>query len=248
MHIQATKSYKNTLAIILEHLKSIKITILFLTLWSCSNDEFVAKFEKTLGKENSQTLTELVADFETDFLKRQYPNQDKVKAYEMFLTELRDGNTTDWKKISKESRSKFDNSSLKDEIYRYPDSVWIEKDTAKMIIKSSEPVVKNRFKYLNEDGSVEYLEGESSIPPMKHLDINWLLEREKNTPEFNSVGKYIQALYQIKDRDTFFKNFYKRKNSYGFIRPESLARVILHDSVDLNEYLVKRIIVLEIVY
>ena len=201
----------------------------------------------TLGAENSKILTELVADFETDFLKRQYPKLKTENAYEKFLTELRDNKTADWKKISENSRTKFANSELKDEIYRYPDSVWIEKDTSKMTIKL-QAVVKSRFKYINDDGSIEYLENESYQPPIKDLDINWVLEREKNSPRFNSTGKYLQALYQIKDRDTFFKNFYEQKEAIGHINPETLANVMLQENVDLNDYLIKRIIVLELAY
>lgn len=228
-------------------MKSIKIIILFLTFCSCSKDKYVNDFETTLGTENSKTLSELVADFETDFLKRQYPNLKTESAYKKFLTELRDDKTADWKKISENSRTLFANSGLKDEIYRYPDSVWIEKDTSKMTIKS-QAVVKSRFKYMNDDGSIEYLENESYHPSIKDLDINWVLEREKKSPRFNSTGKYLQALYQIKDRDTFFKNFYERKEVMGHIRPETLANVMLQENVDLKDYLVKRIIVLEIAY
>ena len=220
---------------------------MFLIFCSCSRDNYVTDFETTLGEENSQTLTELVVDFETDFLKRQYPNLNTKNAYEKFLTQVRDEETEHWEKISKNSREKFENSSLKDEIYHYPDSVWIERDTSKMTIKSK-AVVKSRFKYINDDGSVEYLESESYEPPMEHLDMNWVLEQRKKLPEFKSTGKYIQALYQIKNRDTFFRNFYERKNAIGFIRPETLSNVMLLDSVDLNDYLVRRIIVLEIAY
>lgn len=227
-------------------------TIIFLALiTSCGeieSDQNILEFDKTLGEQNVATLDYLVSDFENDFLKRQFPNLKTENAYKEFLTGLRDKKTDEWKKISTKSRLKFEKSALKDEIYRYPDSVWIERDTAKMRIKSPEPIVISRFKYKNEDGSVEYLESQSSVPPMKNLDVNWLLEQKKDTPEFNTVGKYIQALYQIKDRDSFFNNFYKIKRDFGFIANDNLARVMLNDSVDFNDCLIKRIIVLETAY
>ena len=166
----------------MKYLKSLTVVILFISFWGCSHDKFVTKFENTLGRENSQTLTELISDFESDFLKRQYPNLNTKSAYGKFLTDLRD-EKTDWKKISEESRAKFDNSSLKNEIYRYPDSVWIERDTAKMRIKSPMPVVKRRFKSLNKDGSVEYAISEGSYPGMNPLDIDKFLEQLKTEPK-----------------------------------------------------------------
>ena len=236
------------LANILNKLKSLILTVLLLAVWSCSNDKFVAEFESTLGNENSQFLTELVFDFENDFLKRQYPNLEIESAYKKLMLELRDGQIDDWKKISTKSRNKFEKSLLKSEIYQYPDSVWVEKDTAEMTIKSKQPVIKSRFKYVSIDGTIEYLEAESSIPPMEYADIAWLLKRQKESPEFNTSGKYFQALYKVKDRDEFFKKFYERKNSMGFIGAETLASVMLYENVDFNDYLIKRIIMLEIVY
>lgn len=228
-------------------MKFVKIIIILLTFCSCSKDKYITEFEIALGSENSYILTELVNDFETDFLKSQYPKLKTKDAYKKFLSELLDDKTVGWKKISESTREKFANSSLKDEVYLYPDSVWIEKDTSKMTIKSK-AVVKSRFKYINNDGSIDYLENETPEPPMKNFDINWVLEKERNSPRFNSTGKYLKALYQIKDRDTFFKNFYQRKEAVGLIRPEALAKVMLHENIDLTDYLVKRIIVLEMAY
>ena len=85
-------------------MKFIFLNIILLLTFSCSNEKDIAEFEKVLGKENSETLTYLVNDFESDFLKRQYPNLDTKNAYKQFLTELSKGETEYWKKISKSSR------------------------------------------------------------------------------------------------------------------------------------------------
>ncbi|GHC65789.1 hypothetical protein [Ulvibacter litoralis] len=235
-------------------MKSIKIVILFLIFWSCSKDKYVTDFDETLGPENSQTLTELVTDFETDFLKRQYPKLKTENAYEQFLTELRDGKTEDWKKISEKARKIFKSSDLKNEIYRYPDSVWIvenssldKKEDSLELLYSPVPYIKSRYKYDNPDGTFEYLYSRNYPNILSNMDTDSIIKSEMKTPEFNTIGKYIQAIYQIKERDTFFNNFYRQKQN-GFIRPETLAKVILYQKVDLNDYLVKRIIVLEIAY
>lgn len=94
-------------------MKFINLIIILLLTLSCSNDKEIAEFEKVLGKENSETLTYLVNDFESDFLKRQYPNLDTKKAYKQFLTELSKGQTEYWKKISESSREYLEKSNLR---------------------------------------------------------------------------------------------------------------------------------------
>ena len=39
------------------------------------------EFEKTLGKENVETLNSLIRDFETKTLKNEYPNLNTENAY-----------------------------------------------------------------------------------------------------------------------------------------------------------------------
>lgn len=236
-------------------MKSIKIIILFLTFCSCSKDKYVTDFETTLGAENSQTLTELVEDFETDFLKRQYPKLKTENAYEKFLIELRDGKTSDWQKISKKGRENFKSSNLKYELYRYPDSVWIvknssfdKKEDSLELLFNQTPYIKSRYKYQNADETIEYLYSRSYPNILPEMDFDSIVEMEMKTPEFNGIGKYIQALYQIKERDTFFKNFVDYKNAVGMTKPNIIAKVMLEEKVDLNDYLVKRIIVLETAY
>ncbi|WP_417371877.1 hypothetical protein [Gelidibacter japonicus] len=56
------------------------LLILILT-FGCSNQKDIKEFEAVLGKENSETLTYLVNDFESDVLKRQYPNISTKEAY-----------------------------------------------------------------------------------------------------------------------------------------------------------------------
>ncbi len=71
-------------------MKYIKLFFILILIVSCSNKKRITEFENILGKENSETLTYLVSDFENDFLKRNYPNLDIEKAYrkkaERYLT------------------------------------------------------------------------------------------------------------------------------------------------------------------
>jgi hypothetical protein len=52
-------------------MRHINIIIILLLTFSCSNQKEITEFEKVLEKENSETLTYLGNDFESDFLKKQ---------------------------------------------------------------------------------------------------------------------------------------------------------------------------------
>jgi hypothetical protein len=240
-------------------MKILKLFIFLILIISCSDKKSENKmfeFDKVLGNENVAILDLLVSDFENDFLKRQYPNLHTENAYRQFLTDLRDEKTDNFLKISQKARETFKYSNLRLEIYRYPDSVWIvenssldkKEDSLEVLLYSSTPYIKSRHKYDNPDGTFEYLYSRSYRSILPNMNFDSIAESEIKKPEFNTVGKYIQALYQIKELDTFFKKFYKQKSAFGFVRPSILANALLNEKVDLNDNLVKRIIVLEIAY
>lgn len=240
-------------------MKFAKTFMLFFLIISCSDKKTESKtsgFDKALGKENVETLDFIVSDLENDFLKRQYPNLDTKSAYRQFLTELRDEKIENWKSISKRARDRFKASDLRLEMYEFPDSVWILKNSTFDKIESDSlnflespfPYVKSRYKYTNSDGMIEYYYSRSSGENISELDYDSIINREMNSPSFNHIGKYLQALESIKDKGEFHKEFYETKKSVGFLFPESTARVMLNYDIDLNEKLNRKIIVLELAY
>lgn len=233
----------------------IRAFIILFLISSCSEKQ-VSEFDKILGKENTETLTYLVSDFEKDFLKRQYPNLDTESAYRNFLTELRDGKTDNWRKISEKSRELFKSSDLILEMYRFPDSVWvlansemdkIEEDSLEFL-HSPFPYIKSRYKYNNPDGTFEYAysRGYGEIKP--NADFDSIVKSEMKTPQFNYIGKYLMAIESVKYKSDFFKEFYRAKKNGGLYRASTTANVILEYKVDLTDPLIKKIIILEIVY
>jgi hypothetical protein len=239
-------------------MKILKTLMLFALIISCSDkktDDNILEFDNVLGKENVETLDYLVSDFENDFLKSQYQNLDTENAYRRFLTDLRDDKTENWKSISEKASKKFDSSTLRLEMYEFPDSVWILKNSSYDKIESDSlsfldipfPYVKARFKYKNPDGTTEYTFGRGGPEIWPNSDYDSIINRELNTPRFNYVGKYIQALETIKNKSTFHEEFYDKKRSSGFLYP-MLADVMLLKNVDLKDKLNRRIIVLELVY
>jgi hypothetical protein len=240
-------------------MKIIKIFILLLLITNCSDkkaEKQLTEFDKILGKENSVTLTYLVSDFEKDFLKRQYPNLDTKSAYRNFLTELRDGKTDNWRKISEKSRERFKSSDLRLEMYRFPDSVWvlensemdkIEEDSL-LFLHSPVPYLKSRYKYNNPDGPFEYTYSRTYGDIKLNADFDSIVESEMKKPEFNFIGKYLMAIESVKQNSDFLKEFYDVKNGFGHLIPELTAKVMLEYNVDLNNTLIRKIIVLELAY
>ncbi|WP_445738558.1 hypothetical protein [Mariniflexile sp.] len=141
-------------------MKILKTFIFLALIISCAEkktEENILEFDKVLGKENVVTLDFIVSDFENDFLKRQYPNLNTENAYRQFLTDLRDDKTKNWKRISEKAIEKFESSELRLQMYEFPDSVWILKNSSFDKIESDSvsflnipyPYIKSRFKYIS---------------------------------------------------------------------------------------------------
>jgi hypothetical protein len=226
----------------------IIIFILSSLLWNCSpqKDENLIVFEYILGKENTKTLDYIVSDFENDFLKNTYPDISISEAYEMFLIDLENENTSHFKKISNKTRKLFNESLLRLEIYEYPDSVWIERDTSKMSIKDPKGVVKKKYKYVNEDGVNEYSTSEGSINYF-NISEDSIISIEKRIVQHNNIGKYMMALYIIKNSSPFLKKFYDYRKD-GYINSKILSEVMLDSKLNFKDPFIRRLIVLEFVY
>lgn len=240
-------------------MKILKAFILIALIISCSDKKTVDKiseFDKVLGEENIATLNFLVSDFENDFLKRQYSNLDTENAYRQFLTDLRDQESENWKSISQKTRDKFKSSDLMLEMYEFPDSVWILRNStfdkiesdSLAFLESPIPYVKSRFKYTNPDETTEYTFSRSYGEIKPNSDFDSIINRELKTPRMNYVGKYMQALESVKNKSEFHKEFYEQRNSAGFLFPDAVARKMLYYNIDLNDRVNRKIIVLELAY
>jgi len=69
-----------------------------------------------------------------------------------------------------------------------------------------------------------------------------------NVIDSNPVGKYISALYSIKDSDSLIKTYWKYRYSGGLIQKEIVIPGILSLEPDFGDYFHKRIIVVEFTY
>ena len=225
------------------------ILILLLT-FGCSNQKEITEFEKVLGKENSGTLTYLVNDFESDFLKREYPNLSTKKAYNQFLEELSYGETEYKQKISKNTKEYLEKSALRLEIYSVPDLIWIERDSVKLTFnKNNNPTLNIKRKYLMPDGTFRYETSVSSFQYKEPIDEDSvIIESRKNWTDINYDGRYSRALNAISNKSDFLTEYLKIRDASGKIDPRFIAERMLESKVDLNNYFIKRLILTEIVY
>jgi hypothetical protein len=241
-------------------MKILKIFIFLFIIISCSDkkpETNISEFDKVLGKENVATLDFLVSDFENDFLTRQYPNLDIENSYRQFLIELRDEKTENWKSISQKARNKFKSSDLRREMYEFPDSVWIIENSALDKIESDSleyirhpvPYIKWRYKYTNSNGTIEYSYSRGNSSELKpNSNFDSIIKQELNRPNFNYIGKYIQALESVKNESEFLEDFYDVKKDAGFLFLPQNAEVMLNYEINLNDKLNRKIIVLELAY
>ncbi|MFT6066604.1 MAG: hypothetical protein ACJAQX_002497 [Polaribacter sp.] len=129
-----------------------KVIFILFTIISLSFYSQQIEFEKTLGKENVETLNSLIENFETITLKKKYPNLKTENAYKELLKDKLSPNSID-------IRKSFPESKLKLNIYCLPDSVWIQKKNSSFGKKRD--IVITKYKFLNPENEIVYKESES---------------------------------------------------------------------------------------
>ena len=235
-------------------MKFINLIIILLLTFSCSNEKEIAEFEKILGTENSETLTFLVNEFENDFLKKQFPDSELNESYRKFLADYKNGNLEKWPPLSKKITDRFEASELKKEMYYYPDSVWIlqnskydkvEEDSL-IFLDVDRPYIKLRIKNLMSSSPEKIVYEYERLYPRIDSTTNKdsLINKVMNLKYVNYYnGKYKQATDYIRKFGGFFERFSDRKNIFD---KEQMSDLILKEA-DLNNKLVRKLIVLEFV-
>ncbi len=66
--------------------------------------------------------------------------------------------------------------------------------------------------------------------------------------QINAVGKYMQALYAVKNSDSLINKYWDKREAAGMMPNELIVRGILSSDPDFNDYFHKRIVVLEFSY
>ena len=235
-------------------MKFINLIIILLLTFSCSNQKEIAEFEKVLGKENSETLSLLVSDFENDFLKKQYSKSELNECYKKFLSDYKNGTTENWLPKPTKIADRFETSELKKEMYYHPDSVWIlpnssydkvEEDSL-IFLDVDRPYIKLRKKDLMNSSpeKIVYEFDRHYVRIDSTTNKDSLINKVMNIRYVNYYnGKYRQATDYIRKFGGFFERFSDRKNIFN---KEQISELILKEA-DLNDELVRKLIVLEFV-
>jgi hypothetical protein len=194
-----------------------------------TESEIVA-FEKELGAEESKGLAKVVEHFERELLKR-YQTSTVEEAYEKhlnFILESDGLSITQWltSQIKKDSIFSIYSDGLIEEIWIKPDSVWISDSLLfKQYRGNKNPTGKKIRDWITNYDSLVYY--------------------EQKTENFNSHGNYLNAIQVIGDTNEIAEWYYEMKSNAGTVSPHVPAQVLLNSRVELDDYLVKRIILIE---
>jgi hypothetical protein len=196
------------------------------------------EFEKTLGKENVETLNSLIENFETKTLKNKYPNLKTENAYKEFLKDILKYN------YSLLENKIFPESKLKLNIYCVSDSTWVEERELSSGKKSE--MIKTKYKCLNPNGkviySISYCCNEKS-KTLKHV------ENQKEDVQINFNSIYLKALEEIPNKSKFVEYYLENiKMTADPIHPFWMSQYILKNDIDINDYFTKRLIFINMFY
>lgn len=221
-----------------------KVIFILFTMISLSIYSQQIEFEKTLGKENVETLNSLIEDFETKTLKNEYPNLNTENAYKEFLKDILKYN------YSILENEIFPESKLKMHIYCVPDSTWVE-ERELLSGKKSEMIkskYKTKYKCLNPKGKVIY-SSKGYFYGNKRSKTLKLVENQKGDVQINFNSIYLKALEEIPNKSKFVKYYLENiKMTADPIPPFWMSQYILKNDIDINNYFTKRLIFINMFY
>ena len=213
--------------------KAIFILFTFISLFIYSQQTV---FEKTLGKENVETLNFLIENFETKTLKKEYPNLTTENSYKEFL---KDNYSIDKRKI-------FVENKLKLNIYCVRDSIWIKKRTLSSG-KESDMIV-TRYKCLKQNNEVVYNKSIHHCCSDRSKTLSFI-EKDKRIVQINLIGSYIKAFEKISNKSNFLNLYLEHiKMTATPMLPPLMANYILKNNINTNDYFVKRIMYINQIY
>jgi hypothetical protein len=221
-----------------------KVIFILFAMISLSNYSQQIEFEKTLGKENVETLNSLIEDFETKTLKNEYPNLKTENAYKAFLKDILKYN------YSLLENRIFPESKLKLNIYCVPDSTWVEERELSSGKKSRMNKTKyiTKYKCLNPEGKVIY-SGSAYFYNNERKKALKLVENQKDDVQINFNSIYLKALEETPNKSKFVEYYLENIKMTGDpVHPFLMSNYILKNDIDINDYFTKRLIFINMFY
>lgn len=223
--------------------KVIYILTLLITITSCSDKQDKKNFVMILGEENVETLDYLVESFENEYLKITYPEKDIESAYNVFIEQILKGaiNYDDISKKLKKSMELYSNSRLLYEKLKLVDSVWVLDSLNDKI------TLKMRYKFIDSTSQFNYSYDKKEWS-LKSESLDSIFYKSSHTVRSNYQGKYLKAIKVLKNRSLFFKRYNNIIDAVGSSDYLLTADLMKRRNVDYNDYFIKRVVVLDLVY
>ena len=214
-------------------MKNLGGFFLLLLLYGCSehttNSE-ITSFENVLGKDHSEELTKILEFFDRSLVDK-FGTVSTKDAYELHLKGVYNSAAMQpaiWLKsqLKRDSLFRAYSSSLLEEIWKKPDTVWIQDSRIYWTYPNSKNISERKI-FKNEN------DRDSLISAKSELEV------------FNINGSFIRAIKEISGTNEVAEWYYAVKNSASEISPYLTAQVFLNSRVNLDDYLIKRIILIE---
>ncbi len=158
---------------------------------------------------------------------------------------------TEFEKILGERQTKALNlivSDFEKNLHKiYPD-LSIKKGYRQYLMDMISDTISNyeKYKFMSRKTITEY--NESGLWSEVYETHSSYDSKSKDSIEIidvNNFGKYMQALYVVKDSDSLIKSYWRKREAAGMMQNELVVDGILSLNPDFNDYFHKRIVVLE---
>ncbi len=212
------------------------ILLFAFVLFSCSsNKKAISDFEQVLGAQNSADLTIIVDYFENRALDKKndsYSLSNKYRSltqdcFEIGAIELLKDNELDFRQFQK--------TQVWNEMFSQVDSTWINADGSLSV----------SLRYNAQKGVLD--NGTRGLPK-KYVDNPDSLKVEALNWQFlNQRGRYMKALEKVKNHSSFIDEYYDQRIRVGDMDSRLFCEMILRHNPDFNDYLVKRILIIELI-
>ena len=224
-------------------MKPIIICLFAIFLWvnTCSKKSSkteIEKFERILGEKSSSELTILVNEFEKNILTKKYPAKTKRQSYELFFKDISEYSPHIFEFQTDYGQKVWINSTLKNEIYKYPDSVWIEGD-----------LIKTDYRNMGPDGTFESeISTTFGKSRWEFQTIDSIITYQMTRPILNMEGKFWKALKELEKDNEFIRKYNQQIERFGHIPYHKVPDVVDYYKVDPNDFIIKRILIKSLMY
>jgi len=221
------------------------ILLVFLSCSTNNSKNRIDYFENILGEKKSEVLTKTVNEFESKLLDY-YQTSDLKIAYYEYFKDISEANY-DFAKTFGENWFREISDSFQ--------AVHLEQDIIlrPFDVKNIKGVYAPIYVYYHDDGTVDTTNysDEDIIPIVRsqeNISTDSLINRIWSTIDYNLFGKWFKALNSVKANDSIIINYLEFARLSGIVSDAIEANYFLYIDPDINDYFVKRIILVGFLY